>query len=168
MTCEVIHEVCKRAGERSAFDPIELVDALARKWLANQPYAAGVRVRPAARPGTGFEYESSGGQSNGKKEPAWPTVLGQSVLDGSITWTCVALSHASLIWRIAGVTYEAPIGITNHAQPYLDEPGAQQIPIEVSGGTAGETYDLIVSVQCTAAGTSAPLDEIVVRITIDP
>lgn len=167
MTCEIVHEVCKRAGERVSFDPIELVGALARRRLPNQPYALGVRARPNDRPATGFEYESSGGQSDGKAEPRWPMVLGATVLDGSITWTCVALSNASLIWRINGVTYTVPTGITLHEQTFVDEPGAQQIPIEVSGGAAGQTYDIIVRVQLTTAGASAPLDEIVVRVTVD-
>ncbi len=166
MTCEIVQEVCKRAGERKAFPAFDWVDVFARRWIAKQPFGNGVAVRPANRPATGLEYVSSGGVT-AAREPKWPTTTGGTVMDGSITWTARAITYDSLIYRIDDVEYDVPEGITLHEQDFIDEPAAQQVPLEVSGGTEGETYDIVVRVQCTAAGLSAPLREAVLRVTID-
>lgn len=164
--CEILQEVCKRAGERIAFPPFELVDRLARLWLPNQPFAETVAVRPNDRLPTGLEYVASGGNSSGK-EPKWPTVAGQTVVDGPITWTAQAISNGSLLYRIESKTYTVPPDITNHAQSIVDKPGSQQIPMEVSGGKVGQTYDVIAHTQMTTVGTSAPLFDLVLRVLIE-
>jgi hypothetical protein len=167
MSCEIVQLGCKRAGERKVFPAFELVNVFSRVWIADHPFAAGVRIRPAARQPTGFEYESSGGQSSGREPKRWPTVLGATVVDGSITWTAVAQSYNGLLYRIESVTYTVPAGVTLHEQTIIDAPGAQQVPIEVSGGTADKQYDIVAKVQATTVGASAPLYELVLRLDVE-
>lgn len=166
MACTILREVCKRAGERKMFPAFDLVQVFSRVWLPNHPFDAGVRIRPNERL-SGFEYESSGGQSSAREPRRWPGALGEEIQDGSITWTAHEISNASLIYRIASVSYDVPAGITLHEQPYVDAPGAQQVRIELSGGAAGKVYDVVAAVQATAVGQSAPLYELVWRVTVE-
>lgn len=165
--CQIIQKVCKRAGERRSFLPFELVNLFSRVWVGNQPYSTGVRVRPNRRRRTGFEYESSGGQSKAVEPRNWPEVEGETVTDGPIVWTARQLSNSSLLYRINTVTYDVPDGITNHELDFIDEPGAQQVPMEVSGGTVGETYNVIALVTTTSVGASSQLIELVLAVTIE-
>lgn len=141
--------------------------AQAKSWTLHQWADGTSRSWPEPEVQTGsLEYVSSGGVTTAR-EPKWPTTIGGTVMDGPITWTARAITYDSLIYRIDDVEYEVPEGITLHEQDFTDEPAAQQVPLEVSGGTEGETYDIVVRVQCTAAGLSAPLREAVLRVTID-
>src|SRR5437868_3469025 len=72
-----------------------------RYWTPNTDFASSVRIRPNKH--TGFEYASSGGRSGAREGFGWPTTLGQTVVDGSITWTCQTLSAASFKKTISGV-----------------------------------------------------------------
>lgn len=59
----------------------------ANHWATGVSTANGT-VRTPTVP-TGFSYVSSGGTHNtGPTEPIWPTVVGGTVADGSLTWTC--------------------------------------------------------------------------------
>ena len=167
MACEIIQLVCKRAGERRAFPAFDLTSAFSRVWLPDHPFASATRVRPADRPSQGLEYESSGGQSGVREPKRWPAVVDETVVDGSITWTAKTLSIASLIYRISSVTYDVPAGIVHHEQTPIDEPGAQLVPMEVSGGTKGKTYDIVAKVQATTVGQSSPLYELILRVQVE-
>lgn len=166
--CQIIQEVCKRAGERKLFPAFDLTNAFSRIWLPSKPYGAGVLIRPATtRRKTGFEYESDGGVAGPSEPKRWPTTVGDTLVDGSITWTCREMSTASLIYRISSVTYDTPAGITLHEQDFIDDAAAQQVPMEVSGGTVGSTYDVVAQVQATTVDDSAPLYELVLRVTVE-
>lgn len=150
--CTIVAETCKRAGERRSWS-FDWTLAFANRWAANQAYPAATRVRPSSLyKQTGYEYESSGGQSSGLFEPSWGKTLGQVNTrdDGSIGWTARALSYDSLAERIDSVTLTAAAGVTLHPLSLIDQPGKQQTPFEVSGGTAGEIYDILIVVSTTA------------------
>ncbi len=53
-------------------------------WKKNTAFAINSYVSPS----NGYSYKSSGGTS-GNTEPSWSTNIGNTVSDGSITWTCV-------------------------------------------------------------------------------
>lgn len=122
-----------------------LTDEFANVWGPDLPFAAAVAVRPTGktRKTTGFEYSSSGGQSNGTVEPAWPIVNAGTVADGSIaTWTAQVLSNTSLEHRIDTCVWSAPAGITVTDEIVTETPGLQEVRLTVSGGTAGTTYTI--------------------------
>jgi hypothetical protein len=142
--CLQVLKVCKTAGERQDY-AFDLTAEFSKLWEADHPYAAAAVVRPSV--GTGLEYVSSGGQSNGEIEPEWPTPAGETVEDGSITWTAQALSALGLKHHIVDCTWTAPDGITASDQVETDDPGLQEIRIWVSGGTVGESYVITALVE---------------------
>lgn len=57
-------------------------------WAASTAYALGDFVRPTSiADGSLFVYECTVAGTSGTTEPTWPTVDGQTVVDGSVTWT---------------------------------------------------------------------------------
>lgn len=122
MTCKArVFSSCILVGEALPFS-IDWTTEFANLWKPNSAYAALSAVRP--NEATGFEYVSSGGQS-GSVEPTWPTEGGETITDGSITWTSQALSNASLRERITDVDWPAVSGFTITPDSFIDEPGRQ-------------------------------------------
>lgn len=58
-------------------------------WAAGVTVAAGDMVRPTTR--NGYWYTTTGGGTTAGGEPTWPTTIGATVTDNSVTWTCVGL-----------------------------------------------------------------------------
>ena len=59
-------------------------------WLASTVYSANAFRRPTVQNGFKYEVTAGGGGSSGGSEPAWPTVVGVTVVDNALTWTCRA------------------------------------------------------------------------------
>lgn len=58
-------------------------------WSASHAYASGAYVWPANYTKlNGFYYKALNSGTSGASEPVWPTVIGNSIGDGSITWRC--------------------------------------------------------------------------------
>lgn len=57
-------------------------------WTVATAYAVRQWVTPSTGP-AGYAYECTvAGTSHATVEPTWPTTLGQTVTDGTVTWTC--------------------------------------------------------------------------------
>ena len=68
-------------------------------WLANHAYSVNSFVYPATFTSSNqrFVYVCSASTGNsGGSEPSWPTTLGGTVVDGSVTWTAVNASLAAV------------------------------------------------------------------------
>ena len=122
---------------------------LSRLWAADHPYPYGVTVRPAGLT-TGFQYFSSGGQS-GAIEPAWPTTVGGTVIDGSIEWIAEVLDDSSLVDQIDSDawTYD-PTGLTVEPVAPVVLEGQQMTSAFISDGVSGEEYVVENEVLTTA------------------
>jgi len=60
---------------------------LGAAWQAATLYSLGTSVWPTTF--NGYKYECTiAGTSHATTEPTWPTTLGQTVTDGTVTWTC--------------------------------------------------------------------------------
>ena len=74
-----------------------------KSWGALTSYNVGQMVVPLAAPnGYAFRVVGATGTS-GASEPTWPTQLGATVIDGTVTWVCIRLVPqmilmASLLW----------------------------------------------------------------------
>lgn len=141
MTCALIEEVCKRPGDIKDWAIDWRVETF-RYRMPGVEYQSGVHLRPLVA--NGFEYQvENNGQSNEKTEPKWPTTLGETVSDGSLTLTCVALSSNGLRRTISTSTWNvenADIGTQGAAA--VNSAGSQLTAIQVIGGTTGNTWDV--------------------------
>jgi prepilin-type N-terminal cleavage/methylation domain-containing protein len=59
-----------------------------QNWQASTAYATGAYTIPQSGGQTGFIYCATTAGTSGATAPTWPTVLGGTVTDGSVTWTC--------------------------------------------------------------------------------
>jgi hypothetical protein len=57
---------------------------------ASSPYVVGDVVRPAAA--NGFLYRATNSGTTAAGLPAYPTTLGQTVVDGGVTWECYGIA----------------------------------------------------------------------------
>jgi hypothetical protein len=74
---------------------------------ATTAYTVGQIVRPAT--GNGYLYQCSAAGTTASGLPTYPTVVGQTVADGTVTWTCVGrgimvLSGSNVSWTTATIT----------------------------------------------------------------
>lgn len=102
---------------------IEWGGYLSQRWLPGQNFALNYVVRP--RTSTGFQYVASiagfsgpNTYAGGTPEPAWPTAAGQTIVDGTVTWTCEAVDTTSLVGTITSSTWTADSGVTIAASSY--------------------------------------------------
>lgn len=56
-------------------------------WTGSHDYALGDRVIPTVDNGFWYEVTTDSGSSGGG-EPTWPTIVGNTVVDSGVTWTC--------------------------------------------------------------------------------
>lgn len=146
--CIATLKVCQ--GPMSVLDyAFDLTERFSIPRQPNFPYANGAHVRPVEN-GTGWQYQSSGGVTNGDDfEPDWPTESGETIEDGSLVWTAEAITFDSLRYRIDSVTWTAPDGITLSNELVIDQPAMQEVRVTVAGGAAGEKYRIIGVVTTT-------------------
>jgi hypothetical protein len=65
-------------------------------WTAAAAYAEGDFIVPTAGKLTGFFYEcTTAGTSHAATEPSWPTVLGETVVDNTVVWSCHSPNESS-------------------------------------------------------------------------
>lgn len=57
-------------------------------WQASQTVAAGAYRAPTTMNGRLYKATAGGGGATGAAEPTWPTIIGGTVVDGALTWTC--------------------------------------------------------------------------------
>lgn len=131
---------------------------LAQRWAPGREFSGTYRVRPISP--TGFEYEATTGGQTGRKEPIWPLVIGQTVTDGSVVWTCRAVSTASLSATVSNVAWSADAGLTISSES-LQGQSARAL---VSGGAEGQTYRVTAEATCSD-GTKA-VGEVFIEISL--
>lgn len=144
----------KGASETLTYE-IDFARALETNWQPGKEYSASQYVRPSTV--NGFEYEATSAGQSDTEEPDWPVTITETVDDGTVEWTCRDFANnASDSIQTRLVTPDD--GIT------VDGSSIQgtRIDVTVSGGTAGQTYDVHVTANTTAGST---FDE-VLRITV--
>ena len=78
----------------------------AAAWLLNNAYAGGSKVYPTTP--NGYIYTGTAGTSGGT-EPTWPTVVGSTIVDSGVTWTCGAAPTYKLIVPYADISVQAGV-----------------------------------------------------------
>lgn len=87
---------------------VDWTDRVTQWMLRRTTYAASTATRSRKSPG--FNYVSSGGMT-GLVEPTLPQVIGGTVQDGSLIWTCAALDNTSLAATLVSSTWSANPGL---------------------------------------------------------
>lgn len=67
-------------------DVVTQVNPTYSAWTATTALALGVKRRPIVANSLYYEVTTAG--TTGAGEPAWPTTVGNTVVDGTVTWTC--------------------------------------------------------------------------------
>jgi hypothetical protein len=68
-------------------------------WSAAASKSVNDRVRTSAR--NGYRYKATVGGTTGSSEPTWPTTIGNTVVDGGVTWTCEQKIHEAAEAKLA-------------------------------------------------------------------
>lgn len=130
---------------------------LAQRWIAGADVSATYRIRPLTP--TGYEYEVTTAGQSGHREPIWPRTAGATVTDGSVTWTCRAVSTASLSATVSSVVWSADSGLTISSETLQ----GQLARALVSGGTDGQTYR--VTAEATCSDGTVEVGEVFIEIS---
>lgn len=70
-------------------------------WVASKVYGTKSSVVPTAA--HSYAYSTVAGGTSGATQPTWPTTVGATVVDGTITWTCQYLGfQANIAYRASG------------------------------------------------------------------
>jgi len=70
-------------------------------WIASTGYVVGDQVKPTSTYLNGYYYECTvAGTTAASPEPTWPIPIGQTVVDGTATWSCKGVEP------IGGYAYE--------------------------------------------------------------
>lgn len=65
-------------------------------WQATAAYVVGDVVQAETSPGTGFFFRCTVAGTTGAAEPFWPTIIGNIVEDGTVTWMAVSIIAGDL------------------------------------------------------------------------
>lgn len=123
--------------------PIDLSSLAVPAWQASTAVAANALVRPTTPNQNGFWFRANAAGQTGALEPAWSGT--GTVTDGSLTWTPVIppASGSDSISSIAVTQESPPDGELNVTAATS---GALTGIVTVSGGTAANTYTILVAV----------------------
>lgn len=136
--------VQKSAGS-TRYAYFELFEIIAQFWEPGRQYSENEYVRPSSV--TGFSYQASGDGQSKAREPKWPGVLGQTVTDGSVTWTATAAGSNGInavsspsveVSGAEGLTATGPStqnGIATNSR----------VRVTLGGGVSGETYTVTLT-----------------------
>lgn len=99
---------------------VTAANSFATTWSGTAAHVVGDIIRPAS--GNGFLYLCSTAGTTASSTPTFPTVIGQTVTDGTVVWTCLGesitqLTSVSPTWASAafstayGVIYDSQTGV---------------------------------------------------------
>lgn len=80
-------------------------------WVTATAYTIGDIRRPTTANRNGFCYRCTTGGTTAGAEPTWPTYVGGTVVDGTVTWTCHYDQLPTLYTPVVtGINVDAPTG----------------------------------------------------------
>lgn len=73
-------------GTTYAFDAATHKAWDASAWVGSTAYSVDNTVKPTVE--NGYIYRATVAGTSGSSEPSWPTTIGNTVVDGGVTWEC--------------------------------------------------------------------------------
>jgi hypothetical protein len=145
MTCGVIVRAAKWPPKHpgATWDyAVDFEEACVRTWSPITDFGAGARIRVfTGGKAVGFEFEPTTPGRSGLRMPAFKAGIGETTPDGSIVWTCRALSSASVLRTIDSIVWDVDpdVTVTNESVVGFKALAKQ------GGGTDGEDYTVTVT-----------------------
>jgi lambda family phage minor tail protein L len=65
-------------------------------WQASTSYAVGAIVRATTTQASGLVFRCTVAGTSASTQPAWPTDIGSTIVDGSVTWTAISSVYEEL------------------------------------------------------------------------
>lgn len=137
MSDYIFQPVTKNAGDTKPVS-LDLFRWCANYWRANEQFSLNEYIRPLSP--TGFAYQATTAGTTGARQPTWPKTLGGTVVDGSVTWTCVVASTNGLNAISSPSAVSEPTGLTISAVTVSE---STKILATYSGGTVDQDYDAV-------------------------
>lgn len=109
-------------------------------WAPNEIIATAEFIRPNVT--SGFAYQATAVGTTGRAPPRWPQILGQTVVDGSITWTATTAGANGVFPISAPAVTSDPAGLTIASVAVVEN---TKIEAVFSGGILGQEYDAVYS-----------------------
>ena len=115
-------------------------------WIANNAYALNTRINPPSV-ATLYAKVTTAGTSGGT-EPVWPTTKGQTVIDGTVTWTMVETETLCTdfvkgyqlgFWQANSPVVVAAAGPPAVSASLVAPAGVDQHAVCTTAGTTGAT-----------------------------
>lgn len=125
---------------------IENVEKAYLRWAANTIIELGDKRIPTTN--NGYYYTVSVAGETSGSEPTWPTTVGNTVTDGTVTWVCTATYDGATKWQ-ASTAIEVDDLITPTTENSL------YYKVTVSDGTTGSTeptWPTVIGETVTAGG----------------
>lgn len=148
MTCETTERGAPyvEVPAKRVFDRVPVLfdwhDYLAVFRESGKAYTIGTCVRlPRSPEATGLQYRCTvAGVTSGApaSRVRWPTVAGQSVTDGTVTWTAEAADAQSLRTTISGSVFVVPSALTAGTPTVSD----LAYVVQIAGGVDGTSYEV--------------------------
>lgn len=89
-----------QATSNPGVDQIALTPTvISDSWAASTAYSLGDIVIPTTP--NGFKYKVTTAGTSNSTEPTWPTSIGGSVVDNTVTWECLAATHPTTEIKLA-------------------------------------------------------------------
>lgn len=123
---------------------VDFEEQCARVWAPLTDYEAGDRIRVfSGGKAVGFEFEPTTPGRTGPRAPVFPSTVGATVADGSLVWTCRALSSASLLRTISGTpTWESDDAAVTISD---DSVSGFRAVAKIAGGEDDEDYVITIT-----------------------
>ena len=150
-------EYVQRPGELLDY-AFEWSEYLALRWTPGTNFALNATIRPAVQ--TGYQYKATVAGWSAKFQPNWPTRIGDTVQDGSVVWTAVAIDTTSLVSTISTSAWTAdnPITVPTTSLTGTNATGFVNVPSNAADG------DYYVRNTITLANTLQKIGLLLIRV----
>ena len=131
-------------------------------WGPEQAITQDWYNRPTPTNATGFFYKATTPGTTGTSEPTWPTSIGATIGDGSVTWTCAGIDDPTIRFQVPSTAF-SPTSLVTSGQPSF---------LTVTGGTTpyidfeGQRFGIVTLVRRDFI-YAKPLREGLIQIGVD-
>jgi hypothetical protein len=150
---QLVDPVASLGSVWCAYEALDTTTLPSIVWSPGANFSQGQLVLPTVANAGGFFFACSGAGATGATEPVWPTVVGQAVVDGSVTWTCVSTVAPALV---AGDVVVVDAGNTSQMEK-VTVTAVSNTPPASSNTTPGNGYLYFQATFTKSHDVAAPL-----------